>query len=113
MHRSHFTMRDRRGSFLGVHWRSLVSNFGDFGDFDANKIITSLLGARRRLGSPIDRSSDPQTPGDDSMDFCEHLHPKCSRSAASDWRCIPHRLLNTGSFFCLVIILNFTLLPYF
>ena len=36
MHRSHFTMRDRRGSFLGVHWRSLVSNFGDFGDFNAN-----------------------------------------------------------------------------
>ena len=36
MHRSHFTMRDRRGSFLGVHWRSLVLNFGDFGDFDAN-----------------------------------------------------------------------------
>ena len=21
---------------LGVHWRSLVSNFGDFGDFDDN-----------------------------------------------------------------------------
>ena len=21
---------------MGVHWRSLASNFGDFGDFDAN-----------------------------------------------------------------------------
>ena len=33
---SHFTMRDRKLFPLGVHWRSLVSNFGDFGDFDAN-----------------------------------------------------------------------------